>query len=324
MPAPRTPSHVPFLPPDPSRQEDRTLAAASMAMILASGNGCSDRILPGVVDGLVAASVDSPPDADAAKAAALNNNAASTLESFIGQTSNVPAQSFARALVTKENMGRIFDRLMAPTCGDYAPSPSVLRSGLTYVSLATFLTQAETPGVADVAGAIYGEMLERDVLGRVVSLTRASEDPELRVRAGEILGAMLSSSTDLKKAALEQHVCKELMANLACRRSTQTDAGDNLGPALAPQPSKEDEEKRKLYEHYHNVSDELCLTSVGMLLREDQASTREIVGSPIIVGWLSKLMGQGSQVAKLIFQALGTSEYRAELADSMRQGAQLP
>ena len=146
----------------------------------------------------------------------------------------------------------------------------------------------------------------------------------MRVRAGDILGAMLSSSADLKKAALERHVCKELMANLACGRSTQPGAGDNLGPALALQPSKEDEEKRKLHEHYHNASDELCLTSVGMLLKEDQVSTREIVGSPEIVGWLSKLMGQGSQVAKLIFQALGTSEYRAELADSMRHGAQLP
>jgi hypothetical protein len=323
-PSPPLPAYATSHPLPLSHQEDRTLAAASMAMILASGNGCSDKILPSVVEGLVAASVDSPLDTDANKSAALNSNAASTLESFVGQTSNVPALSFARALVTKENMDRVFDRLMDSKEGDGTPSLSVLRSGLTYVSLATFLTQGETPGVADVAGAVYGEMLDRDFLSRVVSLTRASEDPELRVRAGDILGAMLSSSADLKKAALERHVCKELMANLACGRSTQPGAGDNLGPALALQPSKEDEEKRKLHEHYHNASDELCLTSVGMLLKEDQVSTREIVGSPEIVGWLSKLMGQGSQVAKLIFQALGTSEYRAELADSMRHGAQLP
>ncbi len=295
-----------------------------MAMILASGNGCSDEILPRVIDGLVTAAVDSPPHVDAEKMAALNSNAASTLESFVGQTSNVPAPSFARALVTKENMDRVFDRLATPKGNEQTPSVSVLRSGLTYVSLATFLTQAETPGVAEVAGAVYREMLERDFLSRVVSLTRASEDPELRVRAGDILGAMLSSSPDLKKAALEQHICKELMANIASERSIQPDVGDNLGPALAPSPSKEEEEKRKLYEQYHNASDELCLTSVGMLLKEDQASTRGIAASPEIVGWLSRLMGQGSQVAKLIFQALATSEYRAELASAMRQGVQLP
>ena len=305
-----------------SALEDRTLAAASMAMILASGNGCSDKILSRVVDGLVAAAVESPPGADKSKAAALNNNAASTLEAFVGQTSNVSPSSFARALVKQENLDRVFETILK--AGDEAPSLSTLRSGLTYIALATFLTTADTPGVADVAGIIFSEMVKRDCLGMIVSLTQASRDPELRVRAADILGAMLSSSAELKKNAVERHVCKELMENIVCERSTFGVGGDNLGPALAPQMSKEDQERRQMFDQYHAASDDLCLTCVGMLLDVDPESAREVVESPAMVGVISKMMGQGSHMAKVIFQALATSEYKTTLAESMRQGAQLP
>ncbi len=301
--------------------EDRTLAAASMGMILASGNGCSDALLPEVVDALVAAAVESPaPSADSpAKYDALNTNAVSALEAFIGPSTNVPPSSFARALVTKENMARVFESF--GSLSGREASAAVTRSALTYVSLATFLTQADTPGVADVAGAIYAEMLARDFFGVVVELVKAEEDPELRVRAGEVLGGMVSTCPDLKKVAIERHVARTLMDNISGEKSAYG-AGDDaggLGSALAPQGAEEEQQKRKLFRQYHIASDELCLQAVGMLLKEDTVSAMDIASSPKMVGWLSRLMALGSPVARLIFQAIGSSEYKTQFIESMRQ-----
>ena len=301
--------------------EDRTLAAASMGMILASGNGCSDALLPEVDDALVAAAVESPaPSADSpAKYDALNTNAVSALEAFIGPSTNVPPSSFARALVTKENMARVFESF--GSLSGREASAAVTRSALTYVSLATFLTQADTPGVADVAGAIYAEMLARDFFGVVVELVKAEEDPELRVRAGEVLGGMVSTCPDLKKVAIERHVARTLMDNISGEKSAYG-AGDDAGglrSALAPQGAEEEQQKRKLFRQYHIASDELCLQAVGMLLKEDTVSAMDIASSPKMVGWLSRLMALGSPVARLIFQAIGSSEYKTQFIESMRQ-----
>lgn len=303
-----------------STPEDRTLAAASMGMILASGNGCSDELLPEVVDALVAAAIESQPGIEAALTAkheALNSNAVSALEAFVGPSTNVAPSSFARALVTKENMDKVFDRLEVAEV-----SATITRSCLTYISLATFLTQAETPGVADVAGVIYEQILARDFFGRVVDLVKASADPELRVRAGEVLGAMVSTSEDLKKVAIEMHVAKTLMANISGEKSTygaRDEESGGLGSALAPQVSEEEQQKRKLFQQYHIASDELCLQCIGMVLKEDKESALEIASSPAMVQWLSKLMGMGSPVARLIFQAIGSSEYKEQFIESMRQ-----